>query len=121
MLDLYNNYKSKITPISDAQPREGPRELSRYEESNKVNKRKKVKSELERYLTTHIEEVSDVLAWWKAHQTTYPQFNPIRLYTNPIQSNSMIELQQFNSTRGSELDQIDSGPLCFQLNALQLC
>ncbi|KAG9765707.1 hypothetical protein KCU73_g314, partial [Aureobasidium melanogenum] len=72
MQDIFHDYKSKITPVTDTQPRDGPRELSRYEESNKVKKRKKVKTELERYLTTDIEEVSDVLAWWKAHQATYP-------------------------------------------------
>lgn len=70
--ELFNEYRSEIQPIPDAQPRDGPRELSRYEEFNKVKKRKKVKSELERYLTTDIEEVSDVLAWWRAHQATYP-------------------------------------------------
>jgi hypothetical protein len=72
MLVLWNDYKSEITPILDDRSREGQRELSRYEEFNKAKKRKKVKSELERYLTTDIEEVSDVLAWWKAHQATYP-------------------------------------------------
>jgi hypothetical protein len=72
MQELFNDYKAEITPITDAQTRDGPRELSRYEEFNKVKKRKKVKTELERYLTTDIEEVSDVLAWWKAHQAAYP-------------------------------------------------
>jgi hypothetical protein len=72
MQGIFNDYKSKITPVTDAQPRDGPRELSRYEEFNKVKKRKKANTELERYLTTDIEEVSDVLAWWKAHQATYP-------------------------------------------------
>lgn len=67
MVKLYNDYKSEITPISNAQPRKGLRELSRYKEFNKVKKRKKVKTELERYLTTNIKEVLDVLAWWKAH------------------------------------------------------
>jgi hypothetical protein len=62
MQDLYDDYRCQSSSVIDAQPREGPRELSRYEEFNKVKKRKKVKSELERYLTSEIEEVSDVLA-----------------------------------------------------------
>jgi hypothetical protein len=70
--ELFEEYRSAACPIPDAQPQEGQRELSRYEEFNKIKKRKKVKSESERYLTTDIEEVSDVLAWWRAHQATYP-------------------------------------------------
>jgi hypothetical protein len=58
--------------LPDAQLQEGQREQSRYEEFNNIKKRKKAKSELERYLTTDIGEVSDVLVWWQAHQATYP-------------------------------------------------
>jgi hypothetical protein len=72
MQDLFDDYRCQSSSVTDSQPREGPRELSRYEEFNKIKKRKKVKSELKRYLTSDIEEVSDVLAWWKANQAAYP-------------------------------------------------
>lgn len=77
MQDPSDHYRYQSSSVTDAQPREGPRELSRYEGFDKVKKRKRVKSELEHYLTSDIEEVSDVLAWWKAHQAAYPVLSQI--------------------------------------------
>ena len=72
MASLFALYYARLVPI-EVEQSQPQRELSRFELFIQPKKKQQVANELERYLAADISvDVTDLLAWWKAHKGSYP-------------------------------------------------